>query len=137
MNLVIHLKIIGIVLILLALVHLILPRWCDWAVELARLSLLNRQLMQVHTFFIALVVLMFGALTFFCTDELLSRSRLAQVVLMGFTVFWAVRLYFQFFVYDAQLWRGKRFETLVHILFACFWTYCTVVYSWAYWVSRQ
>lgn len=137
MNLVIHLKIIGIVLTLLALVHLILPRWCDWAVELARLSLLNRQLMQVHTFFIALVVLMFGALTFFCTDELLSRSRLAQVVLMGFTVFWAVRLYFQFFVYDAQLWRGKRFETLVHILFACFWTYCTVVYSWAYWVSRQ
>ncbi|MBL8204607.1 MAG: hypothetical protein JNM09_10295 [Blastocatellia bacterium] len=137
MNLVIHLKIIGIVLILLALVHLILPRWCDWAVELARLSLLNRQLMQVHTFFIALVVLMFGALTFFCSDELLSRSRLAQVILLGFTVFWAVRLFFQFFVYDTQLWRGKRFETLVHILFVCFWTYCTVVYGWAYWASRQ
>lgn len=135
MNLVIHLKIIGIVLILLALVHLILPRWCDWAVELARLSLLNRQLMQVHTFFIALVVLMFGALTFFCTDELLSKSNLAQVILAGFAGFWAIRLYFQFFVYDVRLWRGKRFESIVHGLFAFFWTYCTIVYGWAFWDS--
>ncbi len=137
MSLVIHLKIIGIALMLLALVHLVLPKWCDWAVELAQLSLLNRQLMQVHTFFIALVVLMFGVLTFFCTDELLSKSRLAQAILAGFTVFWAIRLYFQFFVYAAELWRSKRFETIVHLLFVCFWTYCTVVYGWAYWRLRK
>jgi hypothetical protein len=133
MNLVIHLKIIGIALILLALVHLVLPKWCDWAVELARLSLLNRQLMQVHTFFIALIVLLFGVLTFFFTDELLSKTRLAQAILLGFTIFWATRLGFQFFVYDAELWRGKRFETIVHILFAGFWMYCTIVYGGAYW----
>ena len=133
MSLVIHLKIIGVALMLLAAMHLVLPKWCDWTGELARLSLLNRQLMQVHTFFIALIVLLFGALTFFCTDDLLSKSRLAQIILAGFAVFWAIRLYVQFFVYDAKLWRGRRFETTVHILFACFWTYCTIVYGWAFW----
>jgi FtsH-binding integral membrane protein len=133
MSLIIHLKIIGIALMLLALVHFVLPKWCEWREELARLSLLNRQLMQVHTFFIALIVLLFGVLTFFFTDELLSKSRLAQVILVGFTIFWAIRLVFQFFVYDAELWRGKRLETIVHILFACFWTYCTIVYGGAYW----
>lgn len=133
MSLFFHLKIIGVALILLALGHIVLPRWCNWAEELAPLSLLNRQLMQVHTFFIALIVLMFGALTFFFTDDLLSKSKLAQATLAGFTLFWAIRLVFQFFVYDTTLWRGKRFETIVHILFAYFWTYCTIVYGWAFW----
>lgn len=133
MSLVLHLKVIGLALMLLALIHIVLPWWCDWAVELTPLSLLNRQLMQVHTFFIALVVLLFGALTFFLTDELLSKTKLSQAILGGFAVFWATRLYFQFFVYDTKLWRGKRFESVVHVLFACLWTYCTVVYSWAFW----
>ncbi len=136
MSIYFHLKLVGIGLIGLAFVHIVLPRWCNWAEELARLSLLNRQLMQVHTFFIALVVWVFGALTFFYTDELLSKSKLAQVILAGFAVFWAVRLYFQFFVYDAKLWRGQRVETIVHILSTFFWTYCAVVYGWAFWRSR-
>ncbi|HEX4947148.1 MAG TPA: hypothetical protein VFZ34_10810, partial [Blastocatellia bacterium] len=72
----------------------------------------------------------------FFTEELLSKSRLAQAILAGFAVFWAIRLYFQFFVYDAALWHGRRFESIIHVLFACFWTYCTVVYGWAFWSSR-
>lgn len=40
-------------------------------------------------------------------------------------MFWALRLFTQFFVYSPKLWRGKRFETVVHIAFSMLWTYAT------------
>jgi len=58
----IHLRIIGIALIILGSLHIIFPWYFNWKTELERLSLVNRQIMQIHTFFIALVVLLMGAL---------------------------------------------------------------------------
>ena len=52
----VHLKIIGILLMLLALVHTIFPRYFNWKNELKELSLMNRQMMKIHTFFIAVTV---------------------------------------------------------------------------------
>ena len=137
MNISLHLKIVGLSLMLLALFHVVLPKRFDWQKELALLSLFNRQVMYVHTFFIALVVLMFGALTFFFTAELLAKNSLAQVILAGFAGFWAIRLFVQLFVYDAALWRGKRFETIAHILFTIYWVYCTAIYGWALFASTD
>jgi len=53
-----HLKIIGSLLMVLSAAHAYFPRYFDWKSNLAPLSLINRQMMQVHTFFIALVVFM-------------------------------------------------------------------------------
>ena len=50
----IHLKASGIALILLAFLHSIFPKYFNWKKELKGLSLVNRQMMQIHTFFIAL-----------------------------------------------------------------------------------
>ncbi len=50
-------KIIGFLLITLALVHIIFPKYFNWNKELKALSLINRQMMTVHTFFIAFTVL--------------------------------------------------------------------------------
>ena len=57
-----QLKLIGITMIVLGMVHAVFPRYFDWRNELSSLNLINRQLMYVHTFFIALVVVMMGAL---------------------------------------------------------------------------
>lgn len=119
---IIHLHIIGWLLIVLALVHIIFPKYFKWENELTKLSLINRQMMQVHTFFIALVVLMIGLLCAFEAKDLV-HTQLGQTICGGLAVFWAIRLVFQLFIYSPQLWRGKRFETLVHILFSCFWMY--------------
>ena len=54
----IHYKIIGIILIALAFSHVIFPKYFKWEKELKSLSLINQQIMKVHTFFIALVVLL-------------------------------------------------------------------------------
>ena len=122
-----HLKIIGILLIALGLIHAIFPKYFNWKAELKSLSLINKQVMMVHTFFIALTVILMGLLCLTSASELLQTS-LGKKVSLGFGIFWGCRLLIQLFGYSSQLWRGKKFETLVHIVFTCTWTYLSVVF---------
>ena len=131
MTLTFHLKFIGLALMVLAVAHIPIHRHFKWKAETATLTLLTRQIFHVHTFFVALVVWMFGALTFFFTTDLLQPTRLSIVILLGFSVFWAIRLVVQLFIYESDLWRGKKFETAIHILFTLFWFYCMSVYGYA------
>src|SRR5260370_42230447 len=110
MSLRLQLKIVGASLLLLALAHALFPRRFEWEEELSRVSLLNRQIFQVHCFFIALVLFMFGSLALFFTGALLDRTVLARIILGGIALFWLVRLIVQLFVYDSRLWRGNRFH---------------------------
>lgn len=123
-----HLKIIGALLIPLALVHIIFPRYFDWKQNLKSLSLINRQMMQTHTFFIATFVFGIGWLCFTAAPDLVATP-LGRKVCLGLAIFWGLRLFFQLFVYSRELWRGKPFETVVHIVFTCFWLYMTVVFG--------
>lgn len=122
-----HLQVVGILLILLALMHIAFPAYFGWKEELAPLSLLTRQIMYVHTFFIGLVVLLIGVVSFFYTDHLLSEKT-GNILCIGFAFFWVTRLFFQCFVYSPTLWRGKPFETFVHVIFTLLWIYISVVY---------
>ncbi|MDB5138710.1 MAG: hypothetical protein JWR12_626 [Mucilaginibacter sp.] len=56
----VNLKVIGVILIMLALVHSIFPKYFDWVNELSNISLINKQIMYVHTFFIALILILWG-----------------------------------------------------------------------------
>lgn len=123
----IHIKIIGVLLIGLALIHSIFPRYFNWKEELRRLGMMNRQMMRIHTFFIALVVFLMGVLCLYSTDDLIN-TQLGKTLSLGLGVFWFCRLILQFFGYSSQLWRGKTFETIVHILFSLFWVYLTGVF---------
>ena len=53
----VHVHILGIVFVMLAVVHVIFPRFFRWKEEFATVSLINRQMMYVHAAFIAVVVL--------------------------------------------------------------------------------
>lgn len=123
-----QLKIIGVILILLAIVHAAFPRRFKWKDELASLSLINRQMMMIHTFFIALTLLLMGALCIYGSNELVNAP-FGRLISMGLFIFWGVRLVFQFFVYSSDLWKGKRFETLIHILFSLIWLYFTAIFG--------
>lgn len=126
----IQIKIIGILLMVLALVHGFFPKYFNWKKDLKPLRLINRQIMIVHTFFIALTVFLIGLLCLTSATDLV-QTKLGKIILFGFGVFWATRLFFQLFVYSPKLWKGKKFETLVHILFLCFWAYLSTVFFWA------
>jgi len=129
------LRIAGASQIALAFAHLSFGRRFDWRNELARLSLLNRQIFQVHCFFICLVLVMMGLLGLCAPAALLERSRLGLLVAAGLAVFWGIRLWMQWFVYDASLWRGKRFETAAHTAFSVLWMFYFGVYGAVTWVQ--
>jgi hypothetical protein len=129
MNVYLHLKIVGAFLITLGLAHSAFGRYFKWKSELAPLSLLTRQIFQVHGFFIALVVGMIGVCSAFFTNALLEAGALSRVVLSGFVIFWLSRLVIQFFVYDPNIWRGRRFYTIMHVAFSTLWVYVVLTYS--------
>jgi hypothetical protein len=127
----IHLKVIGVLLMLLSAIHLAFPKYFSWKQELSSLSLVNRQMMYVHTFFIALVILLIGILSFTLSEDLVTTA-LGKQISLGIGLFWGIRLYFQFFGYSSKLWRGKVFETVIHILFSILWIYLTCVFLLIY-----
>ncbi|MBI3234965.1 MAG: hypothetical protein HYZ42_13180 [Bacteroidetes bacterium] len=124
----IHIRIIGVLFIVLAFVHAIFPKYFNWKKELSSLSLINQQLMTIHTFFIALTVLLMGVLCLTSSHDLIYTP-LGQKISLGLALFWTIRLIFQFFGYSPELWRNKPFETAVHYIFAVLWLYISVVFG--------
>ena len=122
-----HFHIIGISLMILALIHIIFPKYFNWKEELKSLSLMNKQMMTIHTFFIALIVFLMGLLCLTSAGEL-TGTKLGKTVSLGLGVFWAIRLFIQFFGYSSTLWKGKPFETFIHIVFSGFWIYLNGVF---------
>lgn len=123
----IHLKIVGFLLIGLSLMHAVIPRYFHWGQELKPLSLITRQIVYVHTFFIALVVFLNGLLCLFYADKLMNDP-FGRIISLALSGFWFVRLMFQFFVYSPKVWRGRKFETAMHIVFSITWIYFTCVF---------
>jgi hypothetical protein len=128
-----HLRIAGALQIILALLHFYFPFRFRWQEDTAKLSPLNRQIFWVHTFFIMLIMILFGLLSCFATDELIASGRLPRLILGGISFFWLVRLVFQFFVYDSAHWRGSRLHTVAHWGFALLWAYLVFAYSCPLW----
>lgn len=129
----VHLKIIGYLLMLLALIHVIFPKYFKWKDELKGLSLMNKQMMMVHTFFIALTVFLMGSILVLESKELIETN-LGRKIILGFAVFWSIRLFIQLFVYSPELWRGKKIETAIHVFFTCLWLYISAV-TWNIWFN--
>lgn len=88
-------------------------------------------MMTVHTFFIALTVFLMGLLCLTSSNELIETN-LGKNISLGLGVFWTIRLLFQFFGYSSKLWKGKTFETIMHIAFSLLWAYLTVIFLTTY-----
>lgn len=126
-----HLKIIGIILVGLGLMHVIFPKYFNWKQELNLISYINRQMMQVHAFFIALMVFLMGLLCLTSANDLIHTA-LGKRISLGLGIFWAVRLLIQLFGYSTKHWKGKSFETFMHILFLLLWIYISSIFILIY-----
>lgn len=113
----------------LALLHLAFPGRFRWKEEAARMSRLNEQIFHVHTFFVCVVLVLFGLVSLLLPAELLRGDILARSVCGGISVFWGLRFLAQLFVYDPILWKGRAFETVVHFCFVFFWAGLTTIYG--------
>ena len=137
MTLYIHLQIVGVLLILLGLSHVFFNRLFRWKQELTTVSPLTRDVFFVHNFFIGLGVVLGGATSFFCANDLLRPGTLSRAVLAGMATFWLCRLLAQFFGYDSAIWLGDRFRTYMHVLFSLLWCYVTATYGIAFLAVRN
>jgi hypothetical protein len=126
-----HLRVVGVLLAVLVVVNLFVPAHLRWREELARLSLVNRQIVQVHSAFIVLVLGLMAALLLTAGSALLERTPLSRAVLAGLAIFWTVRMLAQWFFYSPEVWRGDRLRTTVHWLFSGVWVYATLVFALA------
>ncbi|MCI0414900.1 hypothetical protein L0222_19155 [bacterium] len=125
-------KISGTFLLALAIAHVFFPRQFQWKEQLRSLSLLNRQMFLVHSFFIALILVAFGLMNLFLTEDLLNHNRLGKAVVAGMGVFWFLRLLVQLFIYDSSLWKGNFCRTAIHFFFISFWTSLVLIHIVAF-----
>ncbi len=126
------LQIVGVLMFALVLVNVEAARRLKWRDELQKVSLLTRQVFFVHMGFIILLLAMFGALSLFFANALIEQSLAGRVLTDGLALFWTVRLFTQWFVYDRKLWIGHRFNTSVHILFTGVWGFFAGTYGAAF-----
>lgn len=126
-----QIEIIGYLLIFLSCIHVIFPKYFGWKEDLAQLQQINRSMMKVHTFFIALTVFLMGLLCVTSAKDLL-QTELGRKICLGLGLFWLIRLFFQFFIYPSSLWKGRRLETVIHIVAIVFWVFLTYSFLWGY-----
>ena len=119
---------------MLAFAHLFFPRYFNWKEELKGLMPINRQMMWVHAFFIALVLLLMGCLCILSPREL-GATVLGRKLSFGFFIFWTARLLMQFIGYSRETWKGKKFETFIHVAFSILWLYFSVVFFGVFWMN--
>lgn len=130
LDLELHLRIAGVLLLVVLAANVVLPVRYAWPAKLGSVEdVLVRQVFFVHLLFIALLVAGMAALCLAFPGLLLDGSPLARLLAGGLALFWGLRLLVQVLVYDAGVWRGKRLETAGHVGFAAVWAYLAGVFA--------
>lgn len=131
------LKVCGVSMFLLSVGHYPIGKYLKWEEESRQLSLINRQILFVHSYFVALLLLFMGILLVFYTDLMLAPSPLARLLAAGLLIFWFSRLFIQLFVYSKKNWKGDRFRTVTHVLFTLLWSVYVFTFGWLLWTQYR
>lgn len=97
------LRIAGAGLVMLAFLHIPIGRKLRWREDGRKLSPENEQVFHVHTFFVCLTVILMALPCLISPSVFLVKSEAGMWISGSFALFWAARLYFQFFVYRRDL----------------------------------
>ncbi|MFD7709788.1 hypothetical protein ACFV6E_07285 [Streptomyces sp. NPDC059785] len=126
-----QLRLVGLALIVMGLVHTALPRIMNWPADLRASSLLTRQVSYAHLVFIALTCALLGTLPLAFAPDLLTGAPLPTFLLCAQTLFWGLRWIMEFAYFSPRLWYGNRLRTGGHAGLAVLWTWVTGVFATA------
>ena len=101
--------------------------------HLAVLPVFIRRLFYVYYSFIGMLLISFGALTFFCARSLASGVGLARPVCLLLTAFWALRLIAASFIFDVRPYLTTRFYRLGNYAINLIFFYLLLVYVTVAW----
>ena len=131
MNLIIALKIVAVLQLSVAVLHLFLTRRRKWLVDLDKMSLLPRQVFNVHSWFISITLAIFGVLTFRFADQMAAgQSEIALWVAAAAGIFWAIRTVIQMTYYSPSHWWGKTDRTVIHVALLLVYSAMRATYLW-------
>jgi hypothetical protein len=120
------LRIVAVAQIALAALSLCLPRILKWQPDIDRMPPLVREVFEIHSWFIALTLVIWGVLTWhFAPDFALAPYELARWLCAMIGVFWGVRSVLQWTHYSSSHWRGNPQRTVIH------WTLFVGYAAWA------
>ena len=68
---------------------------------------------------------------------MLEPTRLSRALLVGLTIFWSLRMVMPWAFYSPAIWRGHRFNTVMHYLFSALWIYVSSVFVAALWTTMS
>ena len=111
--------------------NLFLVRIMKWEEAVARMPQLVREVFHVHAWFISITLVIFGVVTLRFAGELAAGTNdLGRWLAAGIGLFWLIRWVMQFFFYSSSHWKGKRAETIVHIVLILLYGFFAGVYLW-------
>lgn len=102
----------SVALLNLGLIHIL-----KWKPDLERMSLLVREVFQIHVWFISITLFIFAALTWRFAPELSTGSmEIYRWLAVAIGIFWGIRAVLQFTWYSSSHWKGQAGRTIIHIL---------------------
>jgi hypothetical protein len=117
-NLELFLRLAALAQLGVVLLNLFLVRLMNWRADLEAMSLLIREVFQIHIYFISITLAIFGVLTWrFAPDIATAAHPLCVWLAAGIGIFWAIRSVMQWSHYSTVHWRGDRLRTVIHWTF--------------------
>jgi hypothetical protein len=101
----------GIHALLFAAFHLCFWRLFRWRAELARVSTINRGVMQVLNLCLTYLFIALGLVTLVDREEIMA-TRLGHHLLLVLCLFWIIRLVEQFVFFAERSWRSVWLDVL-------------------------
>ncbi len=123
----------GAVQLVIAAANAVIPAKLRYAENLAKVSVMVRQVFIVHAVYIVGLLVAFAGLCFGYAGELASGVGLGRTLSAGLAVFWGVRVPIQLFYYDAE---PKRRHPVAHVCFSAMFIFLTAVFGVAAWGVR-
>lgn len=117
--------------LIIAALNLRLVQWLGWEAELARVSLLLREVFHVHKWFISITVTLFAVLTLRFAGDMAAGEPMARWLTAGISLFWGIRAWMQWGFYSHEHWRGRRDRTIAHWTLTIAYGACAGIYAWA------
>ncbi len=115
--------------ITLALLHVPMGRQLRWSEEAASMSPAGESIFHVHTLFVCVMLVLLGLPALVAPHVFLVVSPAGAWLAGMCLAIFALRLWVQWFVFPAALWRGKQFETAMHLLFTLIWSALTLLFG--------
>jgi len=132
-TLVLLLQFAGMLHIGLACAGATLPRAVQLRAHLTALPQFIRRLFLVYFAFIGLVLIGFGALTFFFAGEIAAGEPLARALCLLCLVFWTARLIVAAFIFDVRPYLTNWFYRIGYQATNLVFVYLVGVYALAVW----